>query len=300
MRSAESIKAKLKKQAIEHNRILQDELVMYGLERTIYRISISQYVNNFTLKGGIFLYGLFEGDFARATADIDLLAQMTGNEVENMQMIFTKIFRIESDDALRYDVSALNVHTITEFKEYHGVNVSIIAYLDRTQIPISIDIGFGDIVIPDRVLMDFPSILDMDIPRIYAYSLPSVVAEKFEAIVSLGYANSRYKDFYDIYVLAIKYDFDGTELKTAVTETFKHRNTALEDIVAFEAEFAKDSLRQSRWNAFIKKKKAMIKVNFPEAADTIRKLLVPIVDAIHKEQSFTATWRHENQHWQDS
>ena len=254
-------------------------------------------MEKFTLKGGIFLYGLFEGDFARATTDIDLLAQMTSNEVENMQDIFHEIFNIEADDALRYDLSSLDIHTITEFKEYHGVNISVIAYLDKTKVPVSIDIGFGDIVVPERVLMEFPVILDMEIPKIYAYSLQSVVSEKFEAIVSLGYANSRFKDFYDIYVLATRYDFAGSELQEALMTTFNHRKTGFEDIVAFEDVFTKDLQRQVRWNAFIKKKKAMVKVEFSDTINAIYDFLNPIVEAIHKNEIFDKVWRHDKGKW---
>ena len=88
-----------------------------------------------------------------------------------MKRIFQKIFSIESDDALVYDLASLEVIDITEFKEYHGVNVTIMAFLDRTRIPLSIDIGFGDVVYPDRVKMQFPVLLDMEIPEIYAYSI---------------------------------------------------------------------------------------------------------------------------------
>jgi len=297
MIKAESIKAKLKIQAKEHNRILQNDLVMYGLERTLYRISISKYMDKFTLKGGIFLYGLFEGDFARATTDIDLLALMTSNEVENMKNIFIEIFNIEVDDALRYDLSSLDIRIITEFKEYQGVNISVMAYLDKSKVPISIDIGFGDIVVPKRVLMEFPVKLEMDTPKIYAYSCQSVVAEKFEAIVSLGYANSRYKDFYDIYVLALSYDFIGKELQEAIIETFRHRGTTFDDIVAFEEDFAKDSQRKMRWNSFVRKKKAMVKVDLSEAINIIRNLLNPIVDAIHTGDTFDEMWQQDERRW---
>lgn len=170
MINAESVKAKLKNKALKRGHILQEELTAYGLERTIYRISISEYVDKFTLKGGIFLYALFDGNFTRATTDIDLLAQKTSNEVENMKKIFNEIFLIEVDDALRYDLNSLVVRSITEFKAYPGVNVSIAAYLDKTQIPISIDIGFGDTVYPKRILMEFPVLLEMEVPKIYAYS----------------------------------------------------------------------------------------------------------------------------------
>lgn len=297
MINAESVKARLKNQAPKRGHMLQEELTAYGLERTIYRISISNYVDKFTLKGGIFLYALFDGNFTRATTDIDLLAQKTSNEVENMKKIFEEIFSIEVNDALHYDLESLDVHSITEFKTYHGVNVSILAYLDRTKITISIDIGFGDIVYPKRVLMDFPVLLDMEVPKIYAYSLNSVIAEKFEAIVSLGYANSRYKDFYDIFILASNYDFNGEELKKAIEETFHHRQTGFDDIVAFEKGFADDAIRKSRWNAFIKKKKAMVSVDFEGAVELIKNFLQPIVEKILGNVEMDIQWNSQKKGW---
>ena len=297
MISAISVKDRLKKQAIEEKKTMQDKIVMYGLERTIYRLSISEYAERFTLKGGIFLYALFNGDYTRATTDIDLLAQCISNDIEEMKKVFKEIFSIKCDDALRFDLNTLDVIYITEFKEYHGVKVSILGHLDKTKVPISIDIGFGDIVYPERMKMDFPVLLDMDIPKVYAYSINSVVAEKFEAFVSLGLANSRYKDFYDIYVLSDRYNFDGKELTNAIKETFNHRGTSFDDIVAFEDGFADDETRLMRWNSFVKKKKAFIKLGFEETVQLLKILLFPIVDAIKKNELFERTWSHEKKMW---
>ena len=297
MISAISIKDRLKKQAIEEKKTMQDKIIMYGLERTIYRLSISEYAERFTLKGGIFLYALFNGDYTRATTDIDLLAQCISNDIEEMKKVFKEIFSIKCDDALRFDLNTLDVIYITEFKEYHGVKVSILGYLDKTKVPISIDIGFGDIVYPERMKMDFPVLLDMDIPKVYAYSINSVVAEKFEAFVSLGLANSRYKDFYDIYVLSDRYNFDGKELTNAIKETFNHRGTSFDDIAAFEDGFADDETRLMRWNSFVKKKKALIKLGFEETVQLLKILLFPIVDAIKKNELFERTWSHEKKMW---
>ena len=297
MISAISVKDRLKKQAIEEKKTMQDKIVMYGLESTIYRLSISKYAERFTLKGGIFLYALFNGDYTRATTDIDLLAQCISNNIEEMKKVFKEIFSIKCDDALRFDLNTLDVIYITEFKEYHGVKVSILGYLDKTKVPISIDIGFGDIVYPERMKMDFPVLLDMDIPKVYAYSISSVVAEKFEAFVSLGLANSRYKDFYDIYVLSDRYNFDGKELTNAIKETFNHRGTSFDDIVAFEDGFADDETRLMRWNSFVEKKKALVKLGFEETVQLLKILLFPIVDAIKKNELFERTWSHEKKMW---
>ena len=297
MTNATSVKDRLKKQAIENGKTVQDKLVTFGLERTIYRLSISEYAERFTLKGGIFLYALFEGEYARATMDIDLLAQRIQNDADEMKKIFHDIFSIECDDALRFDLNTLKVINITEFKEYHGVHVSIMGYLDRTRIPVSIDSGFGDVVYPERMKMEFPVLLDMEVPEIYAYSIYSVIAEKFEAFVSLGFANGRYKDFYDIYVLAERYDLNGMELKKAIIETFTHRGTEFDDIVAFEDGFTDDEIRQGRWRAFIKKKKAMLNVEFEETMQLLKDLLLPIVKSIRNENSFEQTWNKETKSW---
>ena len=297
MTNAISVKDRLKKQAIEDGKTMQDKLVTFGLERTIYRLSVSKYADRFTLKGGIFLYALFDGEYARATMDIDLLAQQIPNDAEEMKKVFREIFTIEYDDALRFDLNTLEVINITEFKEYHGVNVSIMGYLDRTKVPVSIDIGFGDVVYPERMQMEFPVLLDMAVPEVYAYSVYSVIAEKFEAFVSLGLANGRYKDFYDIYVLADRYNLDGMELKKAIVETFTHRDTNFNDIAAFEKGFTEDTTRQRRWRTFIKKKKALVEVEFEEVIQLLKKLLIPIVGAIYKNEEFEQKWNKETKSW---
>lgn len=297
MTNAISVKERLKKQAIEDGKTMQDKLVTYGLERTIYRLSVSKYAEKFTLKGGIFLYALFHGEYTRATTDIDLLAQRIPNDAEELTNVFNDIFSIECNDALRFELNTLEVIDITELKEYHGVNVSIMGYLDRTKVPVSIDIGFGDVVYPERMKMEFPVLLDMEVPEIYAYSIYSVIAEKFEAFVSLGLANGRYKDFYDIYVLADSYNLDGMELMKAIVETFTHRETSFDDIAAFDDDFTKDETRQGRWRAFIKKKKALVKVEFEEIMQLLKELLLPIVDSIHNDNSFEQTWNKETKSW---
>ena len=297
MISVISVKDRLKLLAQKENRTMQNNLVLYALERTIYRISISKYKEYFTLKGGIFLYALFDRDYSRVTQDIDLLANNISNEANNIKEIFKNIFEIECDDALRFDTDTLNVKNITEFKEYHGLNVSIIAFLDKTRIPVSIDIGFGDIIYPNRVTMDFPVLLDMEAPNIYAYSIYSVIAEKFEAFVSLGLLNSRYKDFFDIYSISSKYDLDGQQLLEAVKETFDHRKSIFTDIVAFSDEYANDIELQSRWKSFIKKKQVATDIEFIKVINECKALLLPIVEHINLDASFNKTWNHLLKKW---
>lgn len=299
MTNATSVKTRLNNLSKQEGKTLQDNLTSYGMERSIYRLSISKYSERFILKGGIFLYAAFEREYPRATTDIDLLGHKVQNNLEEIEEIFREVFAISTDDALTYDMNTMVVKTITEFKKYHGVNVSITAHLDRTRIPVSIDIGFGDVVYPDCVEMEFPVLLNMDAPKIYAYSIYSVIAEKFEAIVSLGLANSRYKDFYDIYQIAKKFDLDGKELKVATIETFENRGTGFDDIVAFEPGFAEDNTRIQRWKGFIKKKKAIDKVELSPVVSLIKDLLEPIVASIREDTEYESIWKAKSAHWEN-
>ena len=138
--NTDSVKAKLKNFAEENGLTFQEVLTYYGLERTIYRISVSNYADHFVLKGGIFLYAIYDRKYERATTDIDLLARRISNSSEEMKSVFQNILLEEVDDALVYDTKSIVVESISEFKDYHGLNVSVTAYLDRTRIPISIEI----------------------------------------------------------------------------------------------------------------------------------------------------------------
>ena len=296
MISADSVKNRLSNISKATGKTMQKLLIMYCLERTLYRLSISNYSNKFVLKGGVLLYALFNGNYARTTADVDLLAEKISNDVEKMYRIFQDILSIKTNDPIIYDLKTLNVTTITEHKKYHGLNVSVLAFLDRTQINLSVDIGFGDVIYPNKVKMDYPVILDDDNPIIYAYSIYSCIAEKFEAIVSLGYDNSRLKDFYDIYVIVSSFDLNGNELFNAIKETFGHRNTKFDEIVIFENDFL-DDIMIKRWNSFIKKKKAMMELSLKDTINLINKLLMPIVNALPNDEEFNKYWDSSTLTW---
>ncbi len=290
----DSVKARLRNFAIKNGYTFQEALTYYGLERTIYRIFASKYAEHFVLKGGIFLYAIFERNYERATTDVDLLARRISNSSVEMKNVFREIFSQDLDDALAFDVDSLAVEDITEFKEYHGLHISVAAYLDRTKIPVNIDIGFGDVIYPDAVKMDFPVILDMEPPIVNAYSLETSIAEKLEAIIYNGYLNSRYKDFYDIYVLSKTYEFCYKELHNAVIRTFDNRKTRMTmDSAAFGDEFLNDPRHQARWKAFLKKKKALIQVSMLDAMDWIKNFVRPLFDGTEKTK-----WNHEKGIWE--
>ncbi|MCM1252988.1 MAG: nucleotidyl transferase AbiEii/AbiGii toxin family protein [Clostridium sp.] len=294
--NADSVKARLKNFAIETGYTFQEALTYYGLERTIYRISVSKYVEHFVLKGGIFLYAIFDRNYERATTDVDLLARRISNSSVEMKEVFKEILAQDIDDALIFDLDSVAVDDITEFKEYHGLHISATAYLDRTKVPVNIDIGFGDVIYPNAVKMDFPVILDMEAPRVNMYSLESSIAEKLEAIIYNGYLNSRYKDFYDIYILTRKYSFVYEDMKNAVTETFENRGTEMSiDTAVFGIEFLQDALHQTRWKAFLKKKKALVQVTFEDAVTGVKTFAEPLLDA---ESESKRRWNPENESWE--
>lgn len=297
MKTAASVKALLKNRAQKERRNTQDLFVLYVLERTLYRISISPYAASFTLKGGILLYGVFEGQYVRTTTDVDLLGSHISNDADTIKKAFIEILTISCNDPIRFDLGTLAVKNITEFKKYHGVNISVIAFLDRTRIMTNIDVGFGDAVYPERRKMAYPTILGDEPPILYAYPLESVVAEKFEAVVSLGSVNSRYKDFYDLYTLSEQFDFQGRDLQKAFVQTFDNRKTPLNEIVAFEDGFADDSFRKNRWKGFVKSKRVVVDLTLEEAVARIKKFLIPVVAAIRQDRILDSSWDHKVKDW---
>jgi len=173
---------------------------------------------------------------------VDFYAPMTRTVAmlrKHFEIFFERNF-LPADDGLVFDLTSLKAREITKLDEYLGTNISITALLGNTRLSVSIDIGFGDVIVPSKKEMSFPVLLDMESPKIYGYSIESVLAEKFEAIVSLGYANSRFKDFYDIYVILQSEKIDAELLQEAIVQTFQNRKTTFDDIVVFEDSFATD------------------------------------------------------------
>ena len=288
----ESVKQRLKNVTKKQDKQFNDVLQMYFLERFLFRLSKSKYNKNFVLKGGILLYAIFDEDYARKTSDIDLLAQKIENDASKFNEVIKEICLIKVDDPIVFDVDNIVVKNITEFKgEYHGLNVYIPAYLDRTQGRINIDVGFGDIIYPNKTSLNFPSLID-DSPKLYAYSIETVIAEKLEAIVSLGMLNSRLKDFYDIYVLSKTHDFDGTTLRQAIEETFNHRKTSLKHIDAFDDDFI-SPYRKGQWNSFIKQKDPNQVLELEIVIKIIKNFVNPIINSGIEQKK----WHYLKEKW---
>lgn len=252
-------------------------LSRYIQERFLYRVSVSEYSSKFLLKGGALLY-VFDLFAARPTLDIDLLGVGVNNSLPNMKDIFTEICSIsEESDGVIFDVAALDVQGLMANKKYRGVRITVPVSLHSMREILSIDIGFGDIVTPSPVQIEYPLLLD-DKPSasLLAYSAETVVAEKFDAMISLSENNSRMKDFFDVYRFIRRGNLDKSILEEAISVTFSNRGTSYqEDHPLFTEEFANNSVRQTRWRAFLKRIKYPHNLDFPIVMSEIRSFLLP-------------------------
>lgn len=252
-------------------------LARYVQERMLFRLSQSQYNDRFFLKGGALLYAYNKVE-SRPTLDIDFLIKNMSNDKENIKNIFKEILSCTySEDALTFDVDNIIVTDIMEEKIYHGVRLNVIAFLDGMRQPLSIDIGFGDVTIPDPKPLAYPVILD-DMPdfSINAYSLETVVAEKFQTMIALSIYNSRMKDFYDLYTILTTQKLNKNDLEEAIRATFINRNTNYtENHQLFDDGFFKDSIKTNQWDDFLKKIKFNGILSFEDIGKCIQKEMRP-------------------------
>jgi nucleotidyltransferase AbiEii toxin of type IV toxin-antitoxin system len=219
-----NIPASIRQKLLNLARVRNDEfglmLTKYGLERILFRLSKSKYRDVFILKGAL-LFELWTKERHRPTRDADFLARGDSSP-ERFVRIFQEISAIEvEDDGLRIDLQTVKAQRIKEDADCEGVRVTFTAFLERAQIPIQIDIGFGDVITPGPVETEYPTLLDLPSPHLLAYPRESVVSEKLEAMVKVGIANSRMKDFHDLHSLSTTFEFDGKALAEAIRATFK-------------------------------------------------------------------------------
>jgi predicted nucleotidyltransferase component of viral defense system len=226
------------------------------------------------------------GFTGRPTRDIDFLAYQISNNMENIKEVFRKICRVEYNDGIVFNSNSVSVEEIQKEAEHRGIRVKLTGYLGKAKEILWLDIGFYDIVVPEVITADYPVLLDMDYPKIKMYSFESVVAEKFEAIVSLGELNSRMKDFYDIFILLSEKKFNRDILQKAIVETFKRRGTdILKSDQVFKKEFIEDRSRVNQWKLFLKKI-GQKDIEFEYVMNVIKKSLLPIYNNIKKENRF--------------
>ncbi len=272
-----SIRSKLlnisKKEEVFHQTIL----TRFFQERLLYRMSQTRYRNNFYLKGGALMYA-YEKFAARPTLDIDFLGSNISNEGASIVAVFREICSVScEEDGVVFDIDNITSHNITEFKDYHGIRLSIPVRMDTISQVLTIDVGFGDVVTPCPIDLDYPTLLDsLPAVNILAYSLETVIAEKMHAIVDLADQSSRMKDYYDLYNLLKNGYYDNNTLQEAIKRTFENRHTSYDaNTMFFRNNFADSTQMQVRWQTFLRKITKGNVITFSDVIKYIQNTLRP-------------------------
>ena len=253
---AASIRARLKQHAGASKQDFNLTLTQYGLERLLYRLSISDHAPNFLLKGAL-LFQLWYGQSHRPTRDADLLG-FGPDDVPTLVGVFRSVCGIAVDDGIVFDPESIAGTEIRKDAGYGGVRVDLRATLDGARLALQVDVGFGDAVTPNAQPVLYPTLLaGVPAPTLRAYPKATVVAEKLHAVTVLGMPNSRMKDFFDLWVLLHDATMDDAELRRAIEATFARRQTTLPDTlpIGLSDSFAADATKQVQWRAFLRKNK---------------------------------------------
>ncbi len=296
---ATSVLARLKNKAKESGRSYQLCMQLFCQEEFLRRLEKSEYAENLVLKGGLFIYSLTDFD-SRVTVDVDFLLRKIPNTPEQLKVILEKIIEVDTGNGF-VDFEIKDIAPISVAKKYAGIGASIIARIKNTKTPFSIDFGVGDIIVPKQEKRKIPTQLsDFDAPIVNTYSIETTVAEKIDAILSLMEFSSRMKDYYDIYYIANKFDFDGATLTEALKKTFSNRNHNF-TIEQFEQmlEFDSDDAMQKKWKTFIKKINTKTD-DFEIVLKTIQKFLLLPCKAAFDNVTYVGQWIASTNIWIDN
>lgn len=270
----------------------QYTLIRYAAERLLYRLSQSPHRDRFVLKGAM-LFVVWIGHVPRPTKDVDLLGRGDLGIAE-LEEIFRGVCAIPCpEDGLAFDEASVRAQEIREEQEYGGIRVTAGATLGRARIPIQVDVGFGDSIVPEATEAEFPTLLDLAAPKLRVYPRETVVAEKIEAIVKLGIATSRMKDIYDLHVLAKQFTFPGLTLARAIRATFERRKTELPRSLSHVLgdSFLQDAGKRAQWAAFLRRMGAGPEgLTLDEAGRIIQTFVGPPVEALAAGLAFDGTW----------
>jgi len=251
---AASIRARLKQRADATRQDFNLTLTHYGLERLLYRLSISPHAANYLLKGAL-LFSLWYDQPHRPTRDADLLG-FGPDDIDTATSVFRDICRIELEDGIAFDPASVKGSVIRKEAGYGGVRIDLRAQLDGARLALQVDIGFGDAVTPAPESVQYPVLLeDLPAPQLRAYPKYTVVAEKFHAVCLLGMANTRMKDYFDLWVLLTEGSLEAAEMRRAVDATFARRQLVMPNSLpsGLSDAFAQDPAKQRQWAAFLQR-----------------------------------------------
>lgn len=277
---AASIKQRLLNLARKEGRVYEVVLVRYALERLLYRLSISDQRDRFILKGGMLVTLWIDGG-NRETRDVDFLGHGDPNHTK-LQAVFAEILAIDADDGLVFDIDALKATAIREEMEYGGVRLRTNAFLERSRIPVTIDVGFGDAMTSAAEPFAYPSLLGMEAPQVRSYPPATVIAEKFQAMVALGVANGRMKDYFDLWAIPRALPIADADLDAAIRATFERRKTDIpvDRPPGLSATLLDDTTKQRQWRAFAQSID-LEGLSLKEVVDAVWALVGPSCARIH-------------------
>jgi len=293
--TAASVRDRLLRLAKQRGDDFQLVLTRYGLERFLYRLSQSEYRDLFVLKGAM-LFALWSPKAYRPTRDVDFLGFGDSDEAA-LRETFRSLCDVSvEDDGLLFLADSVRVETIRDAMEYGGIRVTLLGDLSGARIPIQADIGFGDAVTPEPEQIEYPTLLEYSAPCLRAYPRETVVAEKFEALVSLGIANSRMKDFYDLSMMANQFEFDWGTLSEAIRNTFARRRTPLptDTPSGLNSTFYSDRQKNLQWSAFLGKGVQLSTSKPPsleEVCQLIKIFLMPPAQNQGHNETYTRLWQ---------
>lgn len=260
------------------------------------RLEKSKYAENFVLKGGLFIYSLTGFD-SRVTVDVDFLLRQMPNTPEQLRVVLEEIIAAPTENEfVTFEIT--DVAPIAVAKKYAGIGASLVAHIKNTRTPFSIDFGVGDVIVPKQEKRKIPTQLDdFASPTVNTYSLETTIAEKLDAILDLMEFSSRMKDYYDIYYLANKFDFDGATLTKALKKTFENRGHAF-TIEQFEQVmgFAENDAMQKKWKAFTRKIDTKTD-DYSIVLKTIRAFLTKPFTAEIDNIGFSGRWSANQNEW---
>ena len=293
---AASVLAKLKNRAKQSGISYQQCLQLFFQEEFLRKLSMSKYKDNFILKGGLFIYTLTEFE-SRATVDVDFLVRGVSNDMKRADAIIAEILEVSTgNDYMNF--IAKPAEPIALHRKYHGVSTQITGYIKSVRVPFNVDIGIGDVIVPEAQERSVKTQLDgYDMPMIMTYSLESTIAEKFDAILQRFELTGRMKDFYDIYYLSQMFDFEGTNLQAAIEETLRNRGTEYDkDSFKRVLTLVDDEDMQVKWRYFLKTLRSS-DIEFAEVMEVIEEFLNPVWNAIVEKNMFSKTWNSANEEW---
>lgn len=287
---AASVRARLQNLSREGHIEFQLVLSDFAIERLLYRLGVSEHANRFVLKGAM-LFKLWPVGRHRATWDLDLHGR-GASDVADVVAVIRDLCAIESGDGIAFDPASAVGERIRADQEYEGVRVRLEAHLADARIPVQVDVGFGDAITPAPERTAYPVLLDHPEPRVLVYPRETVVAEKLEAMVSLGVANGRMKDFHDVHLLAARFAFEGPTLTEAVRATFVRRRTPFPEAepLVLSAGFLAAPERQTQWRAFLRRGRLAAPPDANELAAALRQFLGPVLAAAGRGEPLGAIW----------